>query len=66
LLAGLVDRMRTTAQELEGIDILVNNAVNSVPGTFLELSDEAWLNHISVESMGCWTPFILEPGAVRT
>jgi 3-oxoacyl-[acyl-carrier protein] reductase len=42
----------TTAQELGGIDILVNNAVNSVPGTFLELSDEAWLNHINVKIMG--------------
>jgi NAD(P)-dependent dehydrogenase (short-subunit alcohol dehydrogenase family) len=42
----------TTAQELGGIDILVNNAVNSVPGTFLELSDDAWLNHINVKIMG--------------
>jgi NAD(P)-dependent dehydrogenase (short-subunit alcohol dehydrogenase family) len=42
----------TTAQELGGIDILVNNAVNSVPGTFLELPDEAWLNHINVKIMG--------------
>jgi NAD(P)-dependent dehydrogenase (short-subunit alcohol dehydrogenase family) len=42
----------TTAQELGGIDILINNAVNSVPGTFLELSDEAWLNHINVKIMG--------------
>jgi 3-oxoacyl-[acyl-carrier protein] reductase len=42
----------TTAQELGGIDILVNNAVNSVPGTFLELSDAAWMNHINVKIMG--------------
>ncbi|HYY16835.1 MAG TPA: SDR family oxidoreductase [Gammaproteobacteria bacterium] len=42
----------TTAQELGGVDILVNNAVNSVPGTFLELPDEAWLNHIHVKIMG--------------
>jgi NAD(P)-dependent dehydrogenase (short-subunit alcohol dehydrogenase family) len=31
----------TVALELGGIDILVNNAVNSVPGAFLELSDKA-------------------------
>jgi NAD(P)-dependent dehydrogenase (short-subunit alcohol dehydrogenase family) len=31
---------------------LVNNAVNSVPGTFLGLSDEAWMNHINVKIMG--------------
>jgi NAD(P)-dependent dehydrogenase (short-subunit alcohol dehydrogenase family) len=42
----------TTARELGGIDILINNAVNSVPGTFLELPDEAWLNHINVKIMG--------------
>lgn len=42
----------TTVQELGGVDILVNNAVNSVPGTFLELPDEAWLNHINVKIMG--------------
>jgi NAD(P)-dependent dehydrogenase (short-subunit alcohol dehydrogenase family) len=41
-----------TAQELGDIDILVNNAVNSTPGTFLELSDEAWMNHITVKIMG--------------
>lgn len=41
-----------TAQELGGVDILVNNAVNSVPGTFLELPDEAWMNHITVKIMG--------------
>jgi NAD(P)-dependent dehydrogenase (short-subunit alcohol dehydrogenase family) len=42
----------TMAQELGGVDILVNNAVNSVPGTFLELPDEAWVNHITVKIMG--------------
>jgi 3-oxoacyl-[acyl-carrier protein] reductase len=42
----------TTTHELGGIDILVNNAVNSIPGTFLELSDEAWMNHINVKIMG--------------
>jgi 3-oxoacyl-[acyl-carrier protein] reductase len=41
-----------TAQEFGGVDILVNNAVNSVPGTFLELPDEAWMNHITVKIMG--------------
>lgn len=42
----------TTVQELGGVDILVNNAVNSVPGTFLELPDDAWLNHMQVKIMG--------------
>jgi NAD(P)-dependent dehydrogenase (short-subunit alcohol dehydrogenase family) len=42
----------TTTRELGGLDILINNAVNSIPGTFLELPDEAWLNHINVKIMG--------------
>jgi 3-oxoacyl-[acyl-carrier protein] reductase len=42
----------TTVQELGAVDILVNNAVNSVPGTFLELPDEAWVNHITVKVLG--------------
>jgi 3-oxoacyl-[acyl-carrier protein] reductase len=42
----------TTVQELGGLDMLVNNAVNSIPGTFLELPDEAWVNHINVKILG--------------
>ncbi|MBI3328474.1 MAG: SDR family NAD(P)-dependent oxidoreductase, partial [Nitrospinae bacterium] len=42
----------TTVQELGGLDILVNNAVNSIPGTFLELPDDAWVNHINVKILG--------------
>ena len=42
----------TTADVLGGIDILVNNAVNSVPGRFMELPDEAWVNHITVKILG--------------
>jgi NAD(P)-dependent dehydrogenase (short-subunit alcohol dehydrogenase family) len=42
----------TAAGALGGVDILVNNAVNSIPASFLELSDEEWLNHISVKTMG--------------
>ncbi|MGE3540520.1 MAG: SDR family oxidoreductase [Candidatus Tectimicrobiota bacterium] len=42
----------STARELGGVDILINNAVNSVPGTFMELPDEAWMNHINVKIMG--------------
>jgi NAD(P)-dependent dehydrogenase (short-subunit alcohol dehydrogenase family) len=42
----------TTADALGGIDILVNNAVNSVPGRFMELPDEAWINHITVKILG--------------
>jgi NAD(P)-dependent dehydrogenase (short-subunit alcohol dehydrogenase family) len=42
----------TVALELGGIDILVNHAVNSVPGTFLELSDETCMNHINVNIIG--------------
>jgi 3-oxoacyl-[acyl-carrier protein] reductase len=31
---------------------LVNHAVNSVPSTFLELSDAPWMNHINVKIIG--------------
>ena len=41
-----------TVSELGGVDILVNNAVNSVEGTPTELADEDWLNHINVKIMG--------------
>ena len=42
----------TTAAELGGIDILINNAVNSTAAPFMELADEDWLNHINVKVMG--------------
>ena len=42
----------STVSELGGVDILVNNAVNSVGAPFMDLSDEAWLNHINVKVMG--------------
>ncbi len=42
----------TTATELGGVDILVNNAVNSVAAPFMELADDDWLNHINVKVMG--------------
>jgi hypothetical protein len=58
--------VRTAAQELEGSDILVNDAVNLVIGAFLEPSDEAWLNQVNVKIMGHWAPFTPVPGAFRT
>lgn len=42
----------TTVQTLGGLDILVNNAVNSVPGLFMELTDDDWMNHINLKIMG--------------
>ena len=42
----------SSVAELGGVDILVNNAVNSVAAPFMELPDEAWLNHINVKVMG--------------
>jgi 3-oxoacyl-[acyl-carrier protein] reductase len=48
-----IERLVAAAVEaFGGLDILVNNAVNSVPGTFLELPDEAWMNHMTVKIMG--------------
>ena len=41
-----------TVGELGGVDILVNNAVNSVAAPFMELADEDWMNHINVKIMG--------------
>ena len=38
--------------ELGGVDILINNAVNSTAAPFMELTDEDWLNHINVKIMG--------------
>jgi len=42
----------TTVAELGGVDILVNNAVNSKAAPFMDLADEDWLNHINVKVMG--------------
>ena len=42
----------STVAELGGVDILINNAVNSVAAPFMELTDEDWLNHINVKVMG--------------
>ena len=41
-----------TVAELGGVDILINNAVNSTAAPFMELADEDWLNHINVKIMG--------------
>ncbi|MCI0901486.1 MAG: SDR family NAD(P)-dependent oxidoreductase, partial [Chloroflexi bacterium] len=42
----------TTVAALGGVDILINNAVNSKAAPFMELADEDWLNHINVKVMG--------------
>ena len=42
----------TTVAELGSVDILVNNAVNSVSGAFMELPDGAWQDHFNVKVMG--------------
>lgn len=52
MLEDIQNLVATTVAELGGVDILVNNAVNSVAAPFLELSDEDWLNHINVKIMG--------------
>ncbi len=41
-----------TVTAFGGVDILVNNAVNSEAALFLDLTDEIWLNHITVKLMG--------------
>ena len=41
-----------TVAELGGVNILVNNAVNSKAAPFMELADEDWLNHLNVKVMG--------------
>ena len=46
------DLVSTTVAELGGVDILINNAVNSTAAPFMELADEDWLNHINVKIMG--------------
>ena len=42
----------TTVSELGGVDILINNAVNSIAAPFMELADKDWMNHINVKVMG--------------
>ena len=51
-LEDIQNLVSSAVAELGGVDILVNNAVNSVAAPFMELSDEAWLNHINVKVMG--------------
>ena len=51
-LGDIQNMVSTTVAELGGVDILVNNAVNSVAAPFMELADEDWLNHINVKVMG--------------
>jgi NAD(P)-dependent dehydrogenase (short-subunit alcohol dehydrogenase family) len=46
------DLVAATVAELGGVDILVNNAVNSTAAPFMELADEDWMNHINVKVMG--------------
>ena len=41
-----------TVAGLGGVDILINNAVNSTAAPFMELADADWLNHINVKIMG--------------
>jgi len=42
----------STVAEFGGVDILINNAVNSRAASFMDLEDEDWLNHINVKVMG--------------
>lgn len=42
----------TTAAELGGVDILVNNAVSPTAAPFTELADEDWQRHLNVKVMG--------------
>jgi len=51
-LDDIKNMVSTTVAELGGVDILINNAVNSVAAPFMELKDEDWLNHINVKVMG--------------
>jgi NAD(P)-dependent dehydrogenase (short-subunit alcohol dehydrogenase family) len=51
-LEDIQNLVSSAVAELGGVDILVNNAVNSVAAPFMELPDEAWLNHINVKVMG--------------
>ena len=51
-LGDIKNLVSSTVAELGGVDILINNAVNSVAAPFMELADEDWLNHIHVKVMG--------------
>lgn len=51
-LADIKKLVSSTVAQLGGVDILINNAVNSVAAPFMELTDEDWLNHINVKVMG--------------
>ena len=51
-LSDIQNLVSSTVAELGGVDILVNNAVNSVAAPFMELQDEDWMNHINVKVMG--------------
>ena len=51
-LSDIKNLVSSTEAELGGVDILINNAVNSVAAPFMELADEDWLNHINVKVMG--------------
>ena len=51
-LSDIKNLVSSTVAELGGVDILINNAVNSVAAPFMELADEDWLNHINVKVMG--------------
>jgi NAD(P)-dependent dehydrogenase (short-subunit alcohol dehydrogenase family) len=42
----------TAVAEFGGVDILVNNAVNSRAALFMELEDADWMNHITTKVMG--------------
>ena len=48
----IANLVAATVAELGGVDILVNNAVNSTAAPFMELADEDWYNHINVKVMG--------------
>ena len=48
----IANLVSATVAELGGVDILVNNAVNSTAAPFMELADEDWYNHINVKVMG--------------
>ena len=52
ILPDIQHLVSTTVANLGGVDILVNNAVNSTAAPFMELSDEDWMNHINVKVMG--------------
>ena len=50
--ADIQNLVSATVAGLGGVDILINNAVNSTAAPFMELTDEDWLNHINVKIMG--------------